>query len=287
MITCVCLVVEKGDALLLVQARGRAKYYFPGGKIEEDETYEQALIREIDEELNVLLNPDKLSYINTVIGQAYPQKNTLTKLICYKTTEPIDWDNIHSNAEITDIRWILKTENQFIAPAVITWINQISKAKVDNIIFKSYASPLWSAIKNFNILQSDRRFTKTPAENIKLAQKNVERFPTLVFNDNQQLIAFFTLHIGEGVKPYTDNPNAIFFRSFSVDSNFRGEGVGRAVIENLSTYIANNFPTIEEIYLTVNTDNEVALQLYKKCDYCYVGDADLEDKPVHILKYSL
>ncbi|MDT3960038.1 GNAT family N-acetyltransferase [Staphylococcus kloosii] len=153
--------------------------------------------------------------------------------------------------------------------------------------FIKYTASLWYYIKNFNISQSDRRFTKTPAENIQLAQNNAERFPTLVFNDNQQCIAFFTLHIGEGIKPYTDNPNAIFFRSFSVDNNFRGEGVGRAVIEHLPTYIGDIYPTIDEIYLTVNTDNEVALQLYKKCDYCYVGDAYLEGKPVHILKYSI
>ncbi|MDU9419078.1 NUDIX domain-containing protein [Staphylococcus lloydii] len=128
MITCVCLVVEKGDALLLVQARDRAKYYFPGGKIEEGETYEQALIREIDEELNVTLNPNKLSYINTVIGEAYPQKNTLTKLICYKTTDTIDWENICSCNEITAVKWMSKSETEHIAPAVLTWIEQIEKA---------------------------------------------------------------------------------------------------------------------------------------------------------------
>lgn len=128
MITCVCLVVEKDNALLLVQARDRAKYYFPGGKIEEGETFEQALIREIDEELNVSLNPDKLSYINTVIGEAYPQKNTLTKLICYKTTDDIDWESIHSYSEITDIKWMAKSETEYIAPAVLTWIEQVAKA---------------------------------------------------------------------------------------------------------------------------------------------------------------
>lgn len=128
MITCVCLVVEKGDALLLVQARDRAKYYFPGVKIEEGETYEQALIREIDEELNVTLNPNKLSYINTVIGEAYPQKNTLTKLICYKTTDTIDWENIRSCNEITAVKWMSKSETEHIAPAVLTWIEQIEKA---------------------------------------------------------------------------------------------------------------------------------------------------------------
>ncbi|MDT3960039.1 NUDIX domain-containing protein [Staphylococcus kloosii] len=128
MITCVCLVVENNNDLLLVQARDREKYYFPGGKIEEGETFKQALIREIDEELNVSLNPDKLSYMNTVIGEAYPQKNTLTKLICYQTTEDIDWESIGSCSEITDVKWIAKSEPSYIAPAVLTWIEQVAKA---------------------------------------------------------------------------------------------------------------------------------------------------------------
>ncbi|MGP5092969.1 NUDIX domain-containing protein [Staphylococcus equorum] len=53
MIKCVCLVVEENDELLLVQARDREKYYFPGGKIDGDETYKQALQRELKEELQV------------------------------------------------------------------------------------------------------------------------------------------------------------------------------------------------------------------------------------------
>lgn len=38
MIKCVCLVVESDDKLLLVQARNRNKYYFPGGKIDSGES---------------------------------------------------------------------------------------------------------------------------------------------------------------------------------------------------------------------------------------------------------
>lgn len=287
MITCVCLVVEKNDDLLLVQARGREKYYFPGGKIEDGETYKQALVREIDEELNITLAVDNLSYVNTVIGEAYPQQNTLTKLICYKTNELVDWENISPSSEITNIQWIAKSEKQLIAPAVITWIEQTTPVRINNMIFENYSTPLLNYIEKFNISTSDRKFTKTPLENIELAQDNDERFPILVFNDKQQCIAFFTLHTGDGVKPYTNNRYAIFFRSFSVDRDYRGQGVGKAVIESLPTFVAESFPNIEEIYLTVNIDNEIALQLYKKCNYVYMGDADLERKPVHILKYKL
>lgn len=74
MIKCVCLVVEEDDELLLVQARNREKYYFPGGKIDDGETYKQALQRELKEELQVDVPEISLVYMDTVIGDAYPQK---------------------------------------------------------------------------------------------------------------------------------------------------------------------------------------------------------------------
>lgn len=74
MIKCVCLVVEEDDELLLVQARNREKYYFPGGKIDDGETYKQALQRELKEELQVDVPEKSLIYMDTVIGDAYPQK---------------------------------------------------------------------------------------------------------------------------------------------------------------------------------------------------------------------
>lgn len=63
MIKCVCLVVEEDDELLLVQARNREKYYFPGGKIDDGETYKQALQRELKEELQVDVPEISLVYI--------------------------------------------------------------------------------------------------------------------------------------------------------------------------------------------------------------------------------
>ena len=66
----------------------------------------------------------------------------------------------------------------------------------------------------------------------------------------------FTLHEGNGPKPFTDNPKAIFFRSFSVDQRYRGQGIGKRTLEILPAYIKQHYPRINEITLAVNTDNE-------------------------------
>lgn len=71
----VAAIITCGDDILCVQ-RGAAKYdyiankfEFPGGKIEEGETPDQAIIREIQEELHIAL--PEVTYFATIEHQ-YP-----------------------------------------------------------------------------------------------------------------------------------------------------------------------------------------------------------------------
>ena len=89
MIKCVCLVEETEDQILLVQVRHREKY-FPGGKIDEGETLLEAIQREIEEELQLHFSQDDFTYIGKVIGEAYPQPNTLTELNGFKVNRSIN-----------------------------------------------------------------------------------------------------------------------------------------------------------------------------------------------------
>ena len=59
----VAAIIEKDEKILIAQRlKGEfaGLWEFPGGKIEEDETPEQALIREINEEFDTELNINKL-----------------------------------------------------------------------------------------------------------------------------------------------------------------------------------------------------------------------------------
>ncbi|MDW8553120.1 hypothetical protein [Staphylococcus nepalensis] len=64
-------------------------------------------------------------------------------------------------------------------------------------------------------------------------------------------------------------------------------GYGKQVIQALPQYVMQNYPDINEIYLTVNTDNTKARTLYMQCRYQYIGDDLLEGRPVNILKKKL
>ncbi|MCE4950725.1 NUDIX hydrolase [Staphylococcus hominis] len=126
MIKCVCLVEETEDQILLVQVRHREKYYFPGGKIDEGETLLEAIQREIEEELQIHFSQDDFTYIGKVIGEAYLQPNTLTELNGFKVNQSINWNDVQIDNEVTDIRWFNKSDTQYIAPAVIKWIETFS-----------------------------------------------------------------------------------------------------------------------------------------------------------------
>lgn len=152
--------------------------------------------------------------------------------------------------------------------------------------FKKYQSKDYSVIQNINILEGDHQYTKTPLENIEAAKTDSERHPNIVMLD-QQCVAYFTLHEGTGVRPYSDNPNAMLFRSFTVDANFRHQGIGKEVMRRLPDFISREFPGFNEIILTVNTDNPSAIHLYEQQGYQYKGEGTLLERPIYIMSQSI
>ena len=65
------LLALQNRKLLLAFSKNKKAWYLPGGKIDSDETSEQALIREIQEELNVPLLPEKLQFYYHISAPAY------------------------------------------------------------------------------------------------------------------------------------------------------------------------------------------------------------------------
>ena len=57
--------------ILMTRSRGNDTFYIPGGKREPGETDEQALLREIREELSVELIPSSLNRMGTFQAQAH------------------------------------------------------------------------------------------------------------------------------------------------------------------------------------------------------------------------
>ncbi|ANU39014.1 NUDIX domain-containing protein [Vibrio scophthalmi] len=70
--------------VLAVRSRGKELFYLPGGKREQDESDEQALVREIKEELAVDLHPSSIKYAETFTAQADGKAEGVSvQLTCY------------------------------------------------------------------------------------------------------------------------------------------------------------------------------------------------------------
>ena len=73
----VCAIIENENGEIFISKRGpgralQNKWEFPGGKVEENETHEETIIREIKEELNSKIKPIKY------IGKSYYEYTNLS-----------------------------------------------------------------------------------------------------------------------------------------------------------------------------------------------------------------
>ncbi|MFA6520378.1 MAG: NUDIX domain-containing protein [Candidatus Paceibacterota bacterium] len=108
------LIEIQDRKVLVTRSHNKDTWYFAGGKREEGESDEQALVREIKEELNVDLDPVTILYYGTFEAQAHGKpEGTIVKLKCYQakyqgTLKPsneigaIDWFH-YSKKELTSL----------------------------------------------------------------------------------------------------------------------------------------------------------------------------------------
>ena len=155
----------------------------------------------------------------------------------------------------------------------------------DTIMLRHYVPQDYSMLEAFQLSESDLKFVKTPEENITAAMSDNERYPIVVM-DGRQCVAFY-ITSWKRVAPFSDNQDAVFFRSFSVDQRYRNRGIGKVVMEKLASFITSTFQGINEIVLTVNTDNPHAMALYRQQGYQYMGDSMFVGRPVHIMALTI
>jgi 8-oxo-dGTP diphosphatase len=98
----------KDNLILLTKSYGKDKFYIPGGKRELGETDEQALIREIREELSVTIDKNTLTFIGVFEAQAHGQPDgVFVRMTCYSG---VYTGNLSANSEIQEIRWFSFSE---------------------------------------------------------------------------------------------------------------------------------------------------------------------------------
>lgn len=101
-------VLIKGGKTLYVRSKGKDLFFNPGGKRNGNETDEQALIREIKEELSVDLIPETIKYIETFSAQAAGKpEGVLVEIKCYAA----DYHGTLAPAsEIEELAWFTSAD---------------------------------------------------------------------------------------------------------------------------------------------------------------------------------
>ena len=101
-------LIDAGGRLLVAQ-RPEGKtlaglWEFPGGKIEPGETPEAALVRELAEELDIVVAPQALEAL-TFVSHAYETFHLLMLLYVCRA-----WDGVPTSLEGQPLRWVTMAE---------------------------------------------------------------------------------------------------------------------------------------------------------------------------------
>lgn len=90
--------------ILSTRSRGKDVYYVPGGKPEPGEADTETLVREIHEELSVVIAPSTVAYIGTFEGPAHGQlSGAVVRMSCYAADYK---GNLAPSSEIAEFDWL-------------------------------------------------------------------------------------------------------------------------------------------------------------------------------------
>ncbi len=100
--------------ILSTRSRGKDVYYIPGGKREKDETDQEALIREIKEELDVDVLPETLTFFGIFEAQAHGQtEGAMVRMTCYTAQFT---GTIRASSEIEEVAWLSYDDKEKSSP---------------------------------------------------------------------------------------------------------------------------------------------------------------------------
>jgi len=88
---------------LETRSKGKDTWYIPGGKREPGETDEQALIREVKEELDVAIDPTTISRYGIFQAPAHGKpEGTMVRMTCYQARYA---GTLTPSAEVEEVAW--------------------------------------------------------------------------------------------------------------------------------------------------------------------------------------
>jgi RimJ/RimL family protein N-acetyltransferase len=106
-------------------------------------------------------------------------------------------------------------------------------------------------LREFHLPSGQKDFTALPVNALQKCSHDKERHPVVIFSDDT-LVGFFVLHTGSGITSFTNNPHAMLIRALSINYVHQGKGFAKRAMKILPEFVAEHFPSINEITLAVN-----------------------------------
>lgn len=116
-------------------------------------------------------------------------------------------------------------------------------------------------------LPSDQlQFSGMPQDIIDRDKGNPLKHLVVIYARNE-VAGFLELDESGDRKKYSNNPNALLLRGFSVNPKYQGRGIATGTIYALPEFLKKNFPDFDEVVLGVNARNTSAKKLFEKAGF--------------------
>lgn len=102
------VIVDEEGRVLVVRKKGTTRFMQPGGKPEPGETPAQTLVRELHEELGVLLDEGDLEPLGTFISEAANEVGHRVVAEAFATS--VAPASVTVQAELAELRWITRAD---------------------------------------------------------------------------------------------------------------------------------------------------------------------------------
>lgn len=110
-------IIIKNGALLVLRSKGKDTFYAPGGKLDSGETPEQALCRELQEEVSITVKEDDLTLFGRFEAPAH-DKDGITLVMDVFFVNDYSGEVVASN-EIEECQWVDSSNVDDIAISTI------------------------------------------------------------------------------------------------------------------------------------------------------------------------
>ena len=119
----------KDKKILSTRSKNKDAWYIPGGKREVGESDQEALIREVKEELTVDLFPKTIKYLGTFKAQAHGKpEGVFVQMTCYTADYK---GNLVPSSEIEEMAWLTSdTDPILLSPVDIIIFSFLKEHKL-------------------------------------------------------------------------------------------------------------------------------------------------------------